>query len=138
MTSKSDLFRRILLPEVGLIAWLLFGAYPAVEAKEKKEQSEDVFALLVGTCFNEKGLSMQGVSVEAEIQTASQQKSKKKKWTTVTDVRGEFALRLPAGKIQFLVTVNKDGYKSQEKTVIFSSDERQNILFNMEPLPPKK
>ena len=137
MTSKSDLFRRILLPEVGLIAWLLFGAYPAVEAKEKKEQSEDVFALLVGTCFNEKGLSMQGVSVEAEIQTASQQKLKKK-WTTVTDVRGEFALRLPAGKIQFLVKVNKGGYKSLEKTVIFSSDERQNILFNMEPLPPKK
>jgi hypothetical protein len=132
-------FKRMLLPAVGLIFWLLFGVYPSVEAKEReKEQKEEAFALLVGTCFNEKGLSMRAVAIEAEIQVPSGQKLKKKKWTAVTDVRGEFALRLPAGKAKFLVNANTAGYTSQEKTVIFNSDERQNILFNMEPLSPKK
>jgi hypothetical protein len=139
LKSMIDPFKRMLLPEVGLVFWLLFGAHPAVEAKEReKEWKEEAFALLVGTCFNEKGLSMRGVTIEAEIQAPSEQKLKKKRWNAVTDIRGEFALRLPAGKAKFLVKANKDGYRSQEKTVIFSSDERQNILFNMEPLPPKK
>ena len=138
MKCASILIKRLSLLETGIIVCFLLGANPAVAAKEKKkEQGEEVFALLVGTCFSEKGFSMRGVSIEAEIQAPSTQNSKKK-WNAVTDSRGEFALRLPAGKIQFLVRANKDGYKPLEKIVLFSNDERQNIRFNMEPLPSKK
>ncbi|HVN78281.1 MAG TPA: hypothetical protein VMW38_04730 [Terriglobia bacterium] len=135
----TDPFTRIVYLKAGLVVWLLFCLLPGVEAKEsEKERGEDAFALLVGTCFNEKGLSMRAVAIVVETQISSEQKLKRKKWTTATDARGEFALRLPAGQARFLVKASKDGYESQERTVDFSSDERQNILFNMEPLPSKK
>ena len=134
----SNSFKKTLPLKLGLILGLVFGAYATAEAREKgKELREEAFALLVGSCFNEKGLSLRSVIIEAEIQGPSDQKLKKK-WAATTDVRGEFALRLPAGKAKFLVKAKMAGYTSQEKTVDFSADERQNILFNMEPLPPKK
>ena len=136
MKNISSRFKRSLFIGPGLIYWLLFGAYATVGAKEKEK--EQAFALLAGSCFNEKGLSLRAVTIEAEIQDPSNQKLKKKKWTATTDARGEFALRLPAGKATFLVKAKMAGYTSQEKTVTFSGDERQNVTFNLELLPPKK
>ena len=131
--------RRIPTHAGWLLLWFLLGELPAIGANEnRKDMKLEDYALLAGTCFGEKGLSLPGVTVEAVIQASGGAKPKRKKWTASTDMRGEFALRLPAGKATFLIRASKNGYQSQEKIVIFSNDEREDILFNMKSLPPKK
>lgn len=135
----SHWLTRLPAPETWLILWLLLGGLSVIEAKGKKKDVEsEAYALLGGTCINEKGLSLPGVTIEANLQNSSEPKLRKKKWTTSTDGRGEFAVRLPAGKATFQVKASKKGYQSQEKTVGFNGDERQDLLFHMEPLPSKK
>ncbi len=116
-----------------LAVWLDFGG-PA--AKEKKQA--EAYCLLVGSCFNEKGFSLPGVTILVEPRSEVGQKATKKKRELVSSPRGEFAVRLPAGKSTWLVTANKKGYRPMEKTVEFANDERQDVIFNMEPLRETK
>jgi hypothetical protein len=105
------------------------------EAKGKKV---DTYCLLAGSSFNERGFSLSGVTILVEMRVEAAQKVKRRKWELVSSPRGEFAVRLPAGKNAFLVTATKKGYKAIEKTVEFSYDERQDIVFNMEPVTDQK
>jgi hypothetical protein len=99
-------------------------------AKKKQEP----YALLMGSCFNEKGFSLPGVTIVVEMKVEPGQKVIRKKWELFSSPRGEFAVRLPAGVNTFLIGASKKGYKSMEKTVIFTGDERQDVLFKMETL----
>ena len=111
----------------------------ALYAKEKsKENNFESFALLKGTCFDEKGFGFQGVAITVELPASPDTKSKAKKWLATTDARGEFALRLPAGKNQFLVKASRKKYQPLERLVSFTGDERQDLLFNLEPLSHSK
>lgn len=106
-----------------------------VTAKEKKESP---YALLVGTCFNEKGFSLPGVIIMVEMKSEAVQKAKKKKWNMISNSHGEFAVRLPAGDHTFLVSASKKGVKYTEKTVTFTGDERQDVVFNMDTVSEQK
>jgi hypothetical protein len=137
----KNMRQRLLLRAVlvrGLVFWVVacLAHSGIVSAKEKNtDQKFESFALLRGTCFDEKGFGFQGVMITVELQAAPDTKSKAKKWLATTDTRGEFAFRLPAGKNQFLVKASRKKYKTLEKLVSFTGDERQDVLFNMEPLP---
>jgi hypothetical protein len=110
----------------------------ASPAKEKKSPKTETYALLMGSCFNENGLSLPGAAVLVKIKADPEQKLAKQKWTAVSSPRGEFALRLPQGPITFIVAVTKEGFKPQEKEVSFDQDERQDVVFNLEPLERAK
>ena len=108
-------------------------------AKDKdKDKQPEPYALLSGTCFDGRGFRLAGASVEAELTSEPSVKLKKKKWETISSPRGEFAIRLPAGKHTFRVSAAKDGFKPAEKTVSFDADERQDIALSLETEPVKK
>jgi PEGA domain len=130
LTSSSTLITLAISVSLGFLPLLLLGA-------DKKKQAEP-FALLMGTCFNEQGFSLPGAKVMVELASEPAVKVKKKKWDMVSSPRGEFAVRLPAGQHTFRVAVSKEGFKPAEKKVSFESDERQDIMFSLEPEPKKR
>jgi hypothetical protein len=116
-----------------LILLTNLGATPLSVPLEEKGKKPEAFALLVGTCFNEKGLSLPGAKVIVELTSEPTVKLKKKKWEMVSSPRGEFAVRLPAGRYVFKVTATKNGFRRSEKTMSFEADERQDIVLSLEP-----
>jgi hypothetical protein len=123
---------------VTLAISVTLGLLPLSLMSTNKEKQAEPFALLIGTCFNEQGFSLQGAKVLVELVSEPVVKVKRKKWEMVSSPRGEFAVRLPAGQHTFRVTASKDGFKSVEKTVAFEGDERQDIVLSLEPEPRKK
>ena len=124
----------------GCFCFLVFLAATQLSpAKDKdKNKQPEPYALLSGTCFDGRGFRLAGASVEAELTSEPSVKLKKKKWETISSPRGEFAIRLPAGKHTFRVSAAKDGFKPVEKTVSFEADERQDIALSLETEPAKK
>ena len=112
---------------------LLLVVTARMPAKDKERQKEpEPYALLFGTCFDGRGFSLPGASVVIELTSEPVVKVKKKKWELLSSPRGEFAVRLPAGRHSFRVAAAKDGFKAVEKTVSFESDERQDIVLQLE------
>lgn len=112
---------------------LLLVVTARMPAKDKERQKEpEPYALLFGTCFDGRGFSLPGASVVIELTSEPVVKVKKKKWELLSSPRGEFAVRLPAGRHSFRVAAAKDGFKAVEKTVLFESDERQDIVLQLE------
>jgi len=107
------------------------------KAKENHKPAEP-YALLYGTCFDGRGFSLSGASVVVELASEPAGKMKKKKWAMVSSPRGEFAVRLPAGRHTFRVAAAKDGFKPAEKTVSFEADERQDVVLRLEAESGKK
>jgi hypothetical protein len=110
---------------MGLSGVLIFlqEAGPLAKGKEP-----ELFALLVGSCFNSEGFSLPAATIRVELQTNDEKRGKVKKWQTVSDARGEFALRLPAGRHSFLIKASREGFVPLEETVSFVQDERQNVI----------
>jgi hypothetical protein len=119
---------------LGILLLLAAPALAAENRKEKKEAANESYALLMGSCFNEKGLSLPGVAVEVKRKEAANPKLAKQRWTAISSLRGEFAVRLPAGENTFVVSAGKEGYQPQQKEVTFVQDERLDVLFNFEPV----
>jgi hypothetical protein len=103
---------------------------------EGKEQ--EPYALLMGTCFDQKGFSLPGVTLVVQMEPPVDQKVKQQRWKMLSSPRGEFAVRLPAGKHSYSINASKRGFMTLEKTVGFEGEERRDIIFNMEPLSEKK
>jgi len=122
-----------------LFFWVLLLATGLLPGKDKqKGKVIEPYALLFGTCFDGRGFSLPGASVRVELTSESSVKLKKRKWEMVSSPRGEFAVRLPAGRHTFRVAANKHGYKSVEKTVSFEADERQDLVLKLEAEPARK
>ena len=99
---------------------------------EKSKQFKP-YALLKGSCFDQRDLSLPGVSITIKVQPDSNKKETKKKWQTFSDRRGEFAARLPAGKQTFIIFAKKKGFRLSKKIVPFEYDEQHHIIIRMKP-----
>ncbi len=121
-----------------LLAFWLGVTCPLWGEKKKKEAppAPALYALLEGSCFNSRGFSLPGVSVEISMKTKPGEKPSKQTWRAVSSPRGEFALRLPQGPVTYVVRAKREGFQPQEKEVTFTLDERQDLIFNLEPIHP--
>lgn len=96
-------------------------------AGEKKPLPE--YALIFGTVFGPDERPLPGVVVK--IRRADQ---KKAKWERVSDARGEFAQRVPAGKADYIVRPELKDHQAAENaqvTVHIQKDERQDIALHL-------
>ena len=110
-----------------ILSVLLLGvAAPLGAADDRKE--EKPYALIFGTVWGPDGLPVYGVRV-----LVRRADKKKPKWELISNHRGEFAQRVPAGKADYVVTADTKGYKSmdgkkltpgEEVTVHVEYDER--------------
>ena len=115
-----------------LIAWAP-GTALLGEAKDESGKDQP-FALLKGSCFDQRGFSLPGVAIRVTLPPGEDGRKKGKRWRMQSDRRGEFAVRLPAGEQTVVVTASKKGYQETEKSVQFYADELQHIVIQMEPV----
>ena len=87
---------------------------------------------MAGTVFQEDGRLLRGAEVAVRPEPEGGSRSKLKALTAASDDRGEFAFRVPAAPMRYTVTVKAAGFKTQEKTVSISGDERVDVYFQME------
>ncbi|MBZ5535053.1 MAG: carboxypeptidase-like regulatory domain-containing protein [Acidobacteriia bacterium] len=118
---------RTLLLLATLLAGTLWGGSSNLCAKEKnpgkeKEPKSADYALIKGSVFREDGFSVRGARVSCRRASDA-----KPRWETVSGDGGEFAFRVPAGKMQYLITAELGGFQSASKTVDIAKDERQDI-----------
>lgn len=107
-------------------------AFPGEERDESKKDRP--FALLKGSCFDQRGLSLPGVAIRVTLPPGEKGKKKEKRWRMQSDRRGEFAVRLPAGEQTVVVTASKKGYRKAEKSVQFYGDELQHVVIQLKPI----
>ena len=107
-------------------ALLLLAAVMAASlaAAEKKPSAN---AVLAGTVFDSNGRALPGCTVEIVSEAGPQQKQR-----SATDQRGEYAIRVLAGR--FIVAVSRKGFQPQQKTVEVVEGEKSATTFLLSPL----
>jgi hypothetical protein len=105
-----------------LVPFLLFAALAAGESKPKP------YALIFGTVFNSEQHAVAGVKVKIRRAT-----DKKAKWELISDRRGEFAQRLPAEPMDYVVWADLKDRQAAHKTEVkvhIEKEERQDIALH--------
>jgi hypothetical protein len=121
---------------LALVAVLLAAVLP-LGAAPKKKPVLDVYAVVSGSIFQDNGYALPGadVTLVPEIQPGSSSERAREKVKPIelmSDARGEFVVRVPPGPMQYVVTVDAKGYKSQRKTVSVQDQERVEVTFQLE------
>lgn len=99
--------------------------------KKEKETKPAEYALIKGSVFREDGFSVRGASVSCRRASDN-----KPRWETVSGDGGEFAFRVPAGKMQYIITAETSGFQPVSKTVDITKDERQDISIVLKARKP--
>lgn len=101
------------------------------ETPSDAKRHEKPYALIFGTVWGPDSRPVYGVTVRVRLAS-----EKKPKWELHSDHNGEFALRVPAGKADYIVWADLKGFKSNnskqlgtgpEVTVHIDNDERADI-----------
>jgi len=108
------------------LALVLLGVAGAAEKKKSKFVPQ---AVLAGTVFQESGFLLRGARVV--VYNVERPKDKKE---AATDLQGEFAIRVPAGKGRYKIEVAAPGFAAASKTVEVAGDERLDVTFRLAPL----
>jgi hypothetical protein len=113
------------------VACLIFSAVPAAAEKKPKKGSDASapYSVIAGTVFRPPGFALPGAEVEITPET----EGKPKKLKTVSDARGEFAVRLPSVPMKYKVDVKCNGYQSQQKMVEIEGEQHKDLTFQLEP-----
>lgn len=110
------------------IVWASIAAYAG-----KKPKPVESYALIAGTVFQESGLSLRGAEIEVAPNPETKPARKLKTIKSVSDGRGEFAIRVPAEPMRYTVRVSAPGFRAGEKSVTISGDEHTNTFFRLSP-----
>ena len=126
--SRARIFR----PGLGTVLVVLCGACLLPLAAGNPAQRHDKpYALIYGTVWGPDNLPAYGVKVR--IRRADEHKFR---WELYSDHQGEFALRVPPGPADYVVTVDLKGYKhpggkhlelAEEVKVHVDNEEREDI-----------
>ena len=100
---------------------------PAGVAAAKKKQPEPV-AVIAGTVFRDPGFALPSAEV-----TVTPESGKAKQMKVVTNVRGEWAVRVPPVPMKYKVDVKSTGFAPQDKTVEIEGEQRKEVNFVLTP-----
>jgi carboxypeptidase family protein len=101
-----------------LVALLVCGLLSSAAGKKPEP-----YAVVAGTVFREDGFSLPGASVTLLPKDAP----KGKKLEAVSDARGEFAFRVPAGAAAYVVKAARKGFQPAEKEASVSGEGRVDV-----------
>jgi hypothetical protein len=130
-TKKTGNLSRVLGCVTLLACCLTAAAVPGPAGKKDKKPNAAVEpAILAGTVFSGAGFALRGAEISVKRADGG---SSKERWRGVSDARGEFLIRLPAGPAKYNVSVRASGVKPQEKELTFEASERLDQNFLLEP-----
>lgn len=114
------------------VAPIPVAASPSSTAKSDRPGKKPSHAndfLIIGTVFNPQALAYPGANLQIR-----RMGEKKFRWKTVTNSRGDFAMRVPQGALYEVVVTGK-GFAEQKLTVdaLHAADNQQRISIRMEP-----
>ena len=140
ISLKTRGFRRAVFSLLLLGAAALFAQQGTgqAESSSKSSSSQEVGKhsndfLVRGTVFTQEGFALPGA--ELHIRRGAE---KKPKWETVTNSRGDFAVRVKMGS-DYEVVVRAKGFKDQSIAVDGKTGERvKDLVFRMEHQEGKK
>jgi hypothetical protein len=134
--KSSAPFLRHIFVRITLFTILLgLCAPPIVGASDDSKNKEKPYALIFGTVWGPDNLPVYGIRVLIRPSD-----KKKAKWELVSNHKGEFAQRVPAGKADYIVWADTKGYKSlnggrlspgDEATVHVDYEERVNTALHL-------
>ncbi|MCW5982968.1 MAG: carboxypeptidase regulatory-like domain-containing protein [Bryobacteraceae bacterium] len=114
-----------------LLCALAAGAAPP----DRKKGAPQSFAVVAGSVFHESGRSLPGARILVTPKPPATEESRQPKgYKAVTDSRGEFAVRVPAGSMRYTVSVDAKGFHPEEKEAAVSWDERVDLFFRLRPI----
>jgi hypothetical protein len=101
-------------------------AAPAKSSSKKYSHVHDF--LIRGTVFNEKALAFPGAQLRIR-----REGEKKFRWESLTNSRGEFAVRVPQGS-NYEMVVRAKGFLEQTRTVEAKTGrDEENMVLRMQP-----
>ena len=124
-------FALVLLLALSVCAAFPIQARAQQPDREAKKPHEKPYALIFGTVWGPDDRPVYGVKVKVR-----RAREKKIRWELYSDHNGEFAVRLPAGREDYVVSADLKGFKSlpgkqlhaaQEARVHIENDERSDI-----------
>jgi hypothetical protein len=101
---------------------------PLLLAAEKNPDPKQPYALIFGTVFGPDSRPASGVKIKMR------REGEKKSVELVSDARGEFAHRFPAGKADYQVWADLKDKQAAEKTQVkvhVEKDERQDVTLHL-------
>jgi hypothetical protein len=93
------------------------------------------YAVIAGTVFREPGFALPQARVRLRVLQPPDVKKKPKDQQLLSDARGEFAFRVPAGAARYQLDVSAEGFVPQEKEVAVAADERVDSYFELKAVP---
>jgi hypothetical protein len=112
-----------------VLALLLLVATLAPGSAQQQVDPSKPYSLIFGTVYGPDDRPAPAVKIK--IRRADQ---KKAKWELLSDRRGEFAQRFPAGAADYVVRTEVDkkyGIENKEVKVHIENDERQDIALHL-------
>ncbi len=102
-------------------------AAPPVPADQGKKAAHQADFLLLGTVFTGTGLALPGA--EIRVRRAGERKAR---WEARTDLRGEFAVRVPRGA-KYELSVSAPGRQTETRNLDASTGSREDLVFRLAP-----
>ena len=93
----------------------------------------DPHAILFGTVFNDSHFVIEGARI-----VAYNQASPKKKYRAVTNYRGEYRIRVPAGNGTYVVSASAPKFARSERTVEVYGIDKSTANLILEPRKKRK
>ena len=120
--------------KIGISLLFLLTAVDTLGAKpgDKKTNGES-YALVGGTVFQESGFALPHALVTLSPEPQAGAEAKAKKMQAITDARGEFVFRVPAGAMHYTIKVAARSYQTQQKPLIVEREERVDVTFQLQP-----
>jgi hypothetical protein len=117
----------------GIALWMLLlgsgapvaAAFSSPQSASNKSAAAQDYALIFGTVWGANDRPVGGIPIKIRRAT-----DKKPKWELVSDRNGEFAQRVPAGTMDYVIQADVKTAKGQPKpeiTVQISDNERKNV-----------
>jgi hypothetical protein len=104
------------------LRWLLLGALlfqiHAATAGAQNPKPGQPYALIFGTVWGPDARPLYGVKVRIR-----RENEKKPRWELYSNHSGEFALRVPAAKSDYVIWADLKGYKSPSEVELHQGDE---------------
>ena len=127
----SSALRLFLVLALGSLSYFPVEARAKQHDSDSKKSHEKPYGLIFGTVWGPDDRPVFGVKVSVR-----RARDKKARWELASDHNGEFAVRVPAGREDYVVWVDQKGVKSlpgkqlhpvQDVKVHIENDERSDI-----------
>ena len=108
--------------------WMAAATVPWMAATAARPQGPEPHAVLFGTVFRDSYLALPGARVVAYAEA-----NPRKKYRAVTNYRGEYRIRVPAGDASYVVSASAPRFSEARRTVQVYGMDKTTANLILEP-----